>query len=236
MIPAEQQYTSGKYLQRHPSLHVEHSQWKAGKVAAMLAKHEIVPETMADIGCGAGEVLVSLRGAFPKCEMTGYEISPQALAVCRPKEEPGLRFAMQDEFWNARFDVTLALDVVEHVEDCFGFVKQLASRTRYAVFHFPLDLSVFGLLTQLPSRVRASAGHIHYFNRETALGLVGDCGFRIVDSAYTASSTEAAALSWRTAVARWPRRIAFGMHQDWAATMLGGFSLLILAESTKGPV
>jgi hypothetical protein len=236
MNPAEQQYMTGCYLQRHPSLHVEHSQWKAGQVAAMLQKHRIAPATMGDIGCGAGEVLVTLRTKFADCHFTGYEVSPLALELCWPKEDSHLRFAMMDDLWQSGvvFDVLLCLDVVEHVEDCFGFVRRLASKTRYAAFHFPLDLSVFGLLTRLPSRVRASAGHLHYFNRETALSLVRECGFRIVDHTYTASATEAPTSSWRTRAARWPRKLAsrvprWGPH--WASTLLGGFSLLILAES-----
>ncbi len=233
MSPARQQYITGSYLRRNPSLHIEHSQWKAGQVAAMLAKHGIVPATMGDAGCGAGEVLVALRTKFAGCQFTGYEVSPQALELCLPKADSHLRFAMMDELWenSLLFDTLLVLDVVEHVEDCFGFVRRLAAKTRYAVFHFPLDLSVFGLLTRLPSRVRASAGHLHYFNREIALSLVSECGFRIVDQMYTASATEAATSSWRTRAARWPRKLAFRMHPHWACTLLGGFSLLILAES-----
>jgi len=233
MKPEEQQYISGCYLQRHPSLHVEHSQWKAGQVAAMLSKHSIAPATMADVGCGAGEVLAALRTKFSDCRFAGYEISPQALELCRTREDARLHFAMLDELWDDTviFDVLLCLDVVEHVEDCFGMVRRLATKAHYLVFHFPLDLSVFGLLSRLPSRVRETAGHIHYFNRETALSLVRECGFRIVDNTYTASATEASTSSWRTAAAKWPRKLAFRIHSDWASTLLGGFSLLVLAES-----
>src|ERR1041384_5115554 len=86
MSVSEQQYITGCYLDRHPSLHTEHSEWKAGQVAALLSKHGIAPATMADVGCGAGAVLMQLQRTFPACDFTGYEISPGALELCRSEE------------------------------------------------------------------------------------------------------------------------------------------------------
>ena len=58
----EEQYTSGDYLARNPTWHVEESPWKAKQIMRMLAQSSIAPETICEVGCGAGEVLKQLQG------------------------------------------------------------------------------------------------------------------------------------------------------------------------------
>ena len=40
------------------------------------------------------------------------------------------------------FDVILVLDVIEHLEDYFSFLRTIKERALYKIFHIPLDLSV----------------------------------------------------------------------------------------------
>jgi hypothetical protein len=53
-------YTDGRYQAENPAWHSEDSPWKAGKVAGLLTKHGLAPRTVAEIGCGAGQVLNNL--------------------------------------------------------------------------------------------------------------------------------------------------------------------------------
>ncbi|HEY7127267.1 MAG TPA: hypothetical protein VH540_25265, partial [Ktedonobacterales bacterium] len=54
-------YTSGSYLEKNPSWHVEESPWKAAQVLRMLARHQLHPRTIGEVGCGVGEVLKQLQ-------------------------------------------------------------------------------------------------------------------------------------------------------------------------------
>jgi 2-polyprenyl-3-methyl-5-hydroxy-6-metoxy-1,4-benzoquinol methylase len=40
---------------------------------------------IADVGCGLGEVLITLARAFPKCEFHGYDISARSLAAAQER-------------------------------------------------------------------------------------------------------------------------------------------------------
>ena len=66
------------------------------------------------------------------------------------------------------YDMLLVLDVLEHLEDYFAFLRSLKARGTYKVFFFPLDLSVqtvirpHGLL-----HTRDAYAHLHYFTKET---------------------------------------------------------------------
>jgi len=226
-------YLDGEYAQRNPGWHAEDSPWKAAHIASMLDRHRILPTRLCEVGCGAGEILVELSRRYPApARFTGYEISPQAYAICSAKASQRMAFVHGSPFEGSsqRFDVALAIDVFEHVEDYIGFLRQLRDLAQYKVLHIPLDLSVQTVLRGAPlQRVREIVGHLHYYTKETALATLQHAGYRVIDHRYTAHSVELPGRGWKASVARMPRRLMYALNADFAVRVLGGYSLLVLA-------
>jgi cyclopropane fatty-acyl-phospholipid synthase-like methyltransferase len=227
-------YEDGTYLENNPGWHEEDSPWKAAQIARILRRNQVAPATVCEIGCGAGGVLAGLaRELGEGVAFSGYDISRQAHELCQRRQAPNLRFFHRDLLAeeDARFDLVLCIDVFEHVEDCFGFLRRLRPRGALKVFHIPLDLSVQTVLRRHPILFnRASVGHIHYFFKETALATLADTGYEVVDWCYTNSSLELAHRGWKANLLRLPRRLAFALDRDLAVRLLGGWSLLVLAK------
>ena len=227
-------YTDGTYLRNNPDWHVDDSPWKAKHIATMLERHGIVPTTVCEIGCGAGEILRALSTHLePSTHFFGYEISPNAYEICSAKSNARFNFRLgnllEDEA--ARFDVVMAIDVFEHVEDYFGFLRKLRGKGQYKIFHIPLELSAQQVLRGTPLiDARRSVGHIHHFSKETALATLEDCGYSVLDHFYTSGRTELGGLGWKSQMMRIPRQALYRMSPDAAARMLGGYSLLVLAQ------
>jgi 2-polyprenyl-3-methyl-5-hydroxy-6-metoxy-1,4-benzoquinol methylase len=163
----------------------------------------------------------------------GYEISPQAFELCKQRTEDRLKFKMENMFEdeNAFFDITMAIDVFEHVEDYFGFLRNLHKKGKFNIFHIPLDLSVQTILRMSPIlRGREKVGHIHYFTKDTALATLKDAGFKIIDYFYTAGSIELPVKSIKSFFLRLPRKVAFKANKDLAVRILGGYSLMVLTQ------
>lgn len=226
------QYINGDYLAKNPTWHAEDSPWKAAQIVAMLRKHQIKPSTMCEVGCGAGEVLVQLQHAFPDSQLSGWDISPQAIALAAHRANEQLQFHCGDFFTSTteNWDVLLVLDVLEHVEDYFSFLRGLKDRSDYILFHIPLDLSVQAILRGLLLRWRHEVGHLHYFTRELALEALKETGYQILDSTYTTYAIDRPAATYTAHLARWPRRICYALNPHWTARILGGFCLLVLAQ------
>ena len=69
-------YTTCSYLEKNPLWHTEESCWKAEHVLRMMNRHKIVPRTICEVGCGAGEVLKQLQHRLDKgCDFLGCVIS-----------------------------------------------------------------------------------------------------------------------------------------------------------------
>jgi SAM-dependent methyltransferase len=226
-------YTDGRYEVLHPTWHSEDSEWKGQQVVAMLLRNQIEPKTVCEIGCGAGGILRMLqRNLSPGCDFIGYEISPQAYARCAGLANESLRFVLGDFLQQPRreLDLLLCMDVVEHVQDYLGFLKQVRARGHRKLFHVPLDLSLQGLLREVPEAVRKSAGHLHSFTRKLFFEALQETGYEVLDWCYTPAAVDLPARSFAMACAKWPRKIMFALSPELAVRTLGGYSLLVLAE------
>lgn len=225
-------YQSTTYADQNPSWHEEDAPWKASKIAAILQKNVIAFDTLCEVGCGTGEILLSLERSFPFSSAAGFEISNHAYLRAKGKETERTTFHLADPSeTGARFDVLLAIDVMEHVEDYVSFLKRIRPVARHKVFHIPLDLSVQSLLRQWPiMKLRRDVGHLHYFFKESALATLKDCGYKVIDHAYTASRLELPNQALSSRLMSLPRRLLFEVSPDFAVRVLGGYSLLVLAE------
>lgn len=238
----DSRYASGQYKADNPDWHASNAPWKAGHIEALLHRHELTGRisTLAEVGCGSGEILAELQRRLPEhIQFTGYDISPQAMEICAPKAGPRLRFVQGDVLEGPlsesepTHDVVMMIDVFEHIEDYMGALRRLHQRGRRAIFHIPLDLSVQGLLRMSPIQAaRARLGHLHYFTRETALSTLEETGWRVMEERYTCGSLSLPAKHLRTVVARLPRALGARLAPHLAARILGGYSLLVLAEGT----
>src|ERR1700756_5333022 len=90
-------YTDGTYLEKNPLWHSDESPFKAAQILRMLEKHRLKPKTIAEVGCGAGEVLKRLQEKMnSECRFWGYDISPQALKLSESRTNEKLQFKLAD--------------------------------------------------------------------------------------------------------------------------------------------
>lgn len=242
MISFDERYTDGAYLEHAPDWHAGDAEWKAGKVAELLERHPLPLASVCDVGCGAGEVLARLRArSGAGVRFSGFDISPQAIALARAKEAPNLSFHQVDFLRDTAevYDLVLLLDVFEHVPDYLTFLRQLRTRGRHFVFHIPLDLHAQSVLrgSRYMLEMRKEFGHLHYFTSETALATLQDTGYSVLEHCHTWDH-EDLALGVRASLKRPWRwgvhlldRALFALEPALAARLRPHFNLLVLASA-----
>jgi len=227
-------YGDGTYLKNNPGWHQEDSAWKTSLVLEMLQRHKMQPASVAEIGCGAGAILCELIRKLPGANGVGYEVSPQAYAICSRKAGGRLDFRLRDLLGTDDFfDLVMAMDVFEHVEDYIGFLRKLRKHGKAHIFHIPLDMSALNVLRGTPLRkVREEVGHLHYFSKDTALRTLETAGYTVQDWFYGRAMLNGleARKRLRARIAYLPRRIALALNEDLAVRVLGGCSLLALCR------
>ncbi len=230
---SESRYKDGTYLDQHQTWHAEDSDWKASQILRMINKHNLPIDRICEIGCGAGDILVNLsKNLDGRCHFCGYDISPQAIDIASSRATERINFRLGDvaALDEQSCDILLCIDVVEHIEDCFGFLRQLQKKGRFKIFHVPLEITIERILTNRIIESRAQFGHIHLFCSDTIKALLSDSGYHIVDSFLTPSGFALPPHRLGNRLARLPRKFVSLVSPELCARLLGGWSIMILAE------
>ena len=77
---------------------------------------------------------------------------------------------------------------------------------------------------------RSKLGHLHFFSRDIVLDSLRDCGYKIIDHFYNSKSLDTKSKTPSNFLARLPRKLLFRINEDLTVRVLGGYSLLVLAE------
>ncbi len=226
-------YLDGEYYQNNPTFDIEHSSWKVAHILKLMSKYNLQVNTISEIGCGSGGILLELSKHLHGKTFRGYDISPDAIAMSNKIAKDNLTFKQctVDKIPDVS-DLMLCIDVFEHVEDQYEFLRTLKTKGKHVIFHIPLEIAVWNVLrVKSFSVVRSTVGHINYYLAETALALLEDCGYKIIDVKYTRSVIELPykkRLNLR--ILNVLRRMTelFGIARS--ARIWGGYSLLVLAE------
>ncbi len=147
-------------------------------------RHKVV----ADIGCGVGAFLDFLSGV---CK-TVIGIEPSATHRQIMSEKGYQTYAYADEAkpdWNNKVDIVTSFDVIEHVENPMGFMKDvfdLLSGGGHAVIGTPTDAPVMRyLLGDIYERTLLfSTQHLWVFSEKNLMMLAEKAGFRKIEIKY----------------------------------------------------
>jgi 2-polyprenyl-3-methyl-5-hydroxy-6-metoxy-1,4-benzoquinol methylase len=236
-------YSDKTYLTNNNDWHQLDSAWKASHINNILKKNKIFPSAVADIGCGSGDIIYNLSKIYKKTHFTGYEVSPIAYKIAKKKITKNIKFRLlnfrslkKNNEWNDKkkgrdYDCLLCIDVFEHVEDYIHFLKSLKNKAKYKIFHVPLDLNLStSLRSQILIWARYFLGHLHYFNKETALETLKYCQYKIVDCYITAPIFISKPTTIKQFLIKLLAKFICYFSKDLAAKLFYGFSLIILTK------
>lgn len=216
-----------------PNWHEEDDPWKAKNIIKIINKNNIVPNTICEIGYGAGGLLTNLADHYGETvTFYGFETNKEAYEISKTKERENIHYYYKDLLKEEVFyDVVMAINVFTHVRDYLGFLSQLRTKGEYKVFHISLQITLYTVLrSQYFQTKDYIQNQLHYFNKDTALGTLKGTGYQILDHMYTSQSLDLSHPKGKDRLWKIPRKILYAINPDLAAKLLGGFSLMVLAK------
>lgn len=237
-------YTSEDYLKNNPGWHVDASPWKASIMLQAMKRNHLRPQSVCEIGCGAGEILKILQSHLDEgCIFRGYDIAPDAIALAKARENAFLHAFLGDVRDDHDYfcDLILIIDTLEHFENCFELLRDIKPKSTYKIFQLPLDISVKSVLWNKLPEYRHATGHLHFFSKDIALEVIQDAGYEVLDCFYAIPPFQGIGLrplpfplkQIRTvvrALQRLPLILLYALNQDVAARVFGEWKLIVLAK------
>jgi len=230
---SNEMYTTGIYYAKNPEFHRQDSYWKAEQVSSLLLKHGLKPATILEVGTGAGGVLDHLSRLNSQIkQLTGFDISPDAIIEASKLENPLLSFSVGKLPAEAYSNLLLMLDVIEHVDDFYSFLRSLRLHAEHFIFHIPLDLSCRTILKpHIIKQQRDDVGHIHYYSKEMVLWAMKDTGYQVLDWKYTKPITDInKSPTFFRGLKKVLRNFSFSINKDLSAKLWGGYSMMLLLK------
>jgi len=132
-------------------------------------------DSVLDVGCGTGVLLQKLFEKYPNVQLAGSEYSSEGIEFAR-KRLPKAEFHAIDlgrQNLGKQFDLITCIDVLEHVDDDLGALKNLLAMTRkYMILSVPL-----GPLFKVEVE---RMGHVHGYSRIELENKMREAGFEVV--------------------------------------------------------
>ncbi len=176
-------YVNDLYIQQNPSLSEEDSVWKFKKITPLLDKfcsqNKEAEINLLDVGGGAGHIINSTSHYIQKnydIPVNKYllDLSPGILDI-QKKVNPDYKLALQEDIQNTslgnrQMDLTLMIDVLEHVPDPISALKELRRISKSVILKVPLEDNLYFHIRNLLSRGERrkyaieKLGHIQIYN------------------------------------------------------------------------
>src|SRR5215207_2919319 len=177
-----------------------------------------------DVGCGTGANLKML-GAHGRAE--GVDISPQAVEFCRQRGLDSVKLGAAEHlpYESDSFDLVTALDVVEHLDDDVGGLREMRRvlrRDGRLLLFVPAFMFLWGVQDEV-------SNHRRRYTLPTLLKAVEAAGFSIEWASYANISFFLPVLVVRS-VMRWLGLRADTEYGINISLMNGPFSRLFAAE------
>ena len=176
-------YLGDTYIIQNPSLHEEDSPWKVSEIIPFIDRfmsyvnrEEI---SLLDVGGGAGLILHAISSYIEdsygiRVKKLALDLSPGMIEV-QKKRNPDLIKALNEDIRkttldNKEIDLTLMIDVLEHVPNPIEALEEVKRISNFAIFVVPLDynflLRTWNFLKRGKHRRLAieTVGHINIYS------------------------------------------------------------------------
>jgi len=131
-----------EYFEKNRNWHSEDSRKKSFYTDLLFKKiKQGKIETIFDIACGNGLVLLSFVKNKNFKKVLGIDISQKVIEMAKQNDtEKQVEWKVADIFQEdlEKFDLVLALDIVEHIDDK-KFLEKIKNNGKYFIFKVPIE-------------------------------------------------------------------------------------------------
>ncbi|MBI3289807.1 glycosyltransferase [Candidatus Microgenomates bacterium] len=221
---------------QYSQLHIEDSPRKIAELIAVVPS-AFIGRRMLDVGADAGIITSAIGKQIGAKDVQAIEPSAVALPLVQENLQGFEQHAVyQTDFEqfvpSVLFDLTMFIDVLEHVTDPVELLKKASQYSRFAAVRIPLEDSIAVQVHQqlygedIQALMEKRYGHIHHFNRRAVREMVDKGGFDIIRERATRIPSQASILD--RPLSKAAESASWNLANRYYPELWGGFYLAFL--------
>lgn len=178
-----------EYIRLHPDLHDADLESKITAVFKILP-HDININSILDVACGSGKILIEVLKKLNSIRNVGIDISKKAINIAKQYDlEKKVLWITKDifKFNQERFDLVLALDIIEHISDDKKFLNKMEELGQNLIIKAPIEKNFINKLFNILSfkkidpllDTKLRYGHVHHYSLKELMKLINGSSFSI---------------------------------------------------------
>lgn len=184
-----------EYIQKNPDLHNSDADHKIDSIQKLLNSTSFHFNSIIDVACGSGKVLLEITNRYKAKRVLGIDISRKMIEKAKSKDNKKIidwSIANVFDLPPNDFELVLAIDILEHVENDLAFLKQIKRLGRFIVVKTPIEKNImnsfvklitFGLVDE-QKHTEDQYGHIHHYSQKELYYLIERANLKIIFKKY----------------------------------------------------
>ncbi len=171
-----------EYLTLNKDLHDSDSQTKSRSILHILPK-DFRPNSIIDIACGSGKILIEVSKKLHVQKVVGIDVSYKIIDIAKQNDKGKIASWIPIsifDYQQSGFDLVLAIDIVEHIENDRKLLDRISSLGSLAVIKVPIEDNPINRFIMWISRrtidpwkeTEKRYGHIHHYSLESFINLM----------------------------------------------------------------
>jgi trans-aconitate methyltransferase len=183
-----------EYLKLNKDLH-DSDFYKKSQAVLHILPSDFRPDSVIDIACGSGKITMEVSKKLGIRKTTGIDISHKIIEIAKQNDVDRIGNWVTINIFDYKesgYDLVLAIDIVEHVEEDKEILNKIASLGSLAVIKVPIeDNSVNRFIMWITRKkinpwkeTEAHYGHVHHYSLNSFIELIEESDLQIVKTEY----------------------------------------------------
>lgn len=230
-----------EYIDKNPDLHNSDIGDKIDAISQLLLPTATKFVSILDVACGSGRILLEISDKYQSEKTTGIDISQGMIKSATENDTDNRVEWRVENVFNLEpdnYELVLAIDVLEHLEDDQKFLEHIKDLGKFVVVKTPIEDNIinklvkvisFGLINEY-QHTENKYGHIHHYSQKDVDRLIEVSGLKTVSKKYM-HLPRRSKLFWE--ILRIISMPLWWLSKPLYIKMNGGFLVLLLTKDNE---